>query len=268
MLKQKWRCIYENDKKRIGEGKARSQPPVKKNCWVSCRHAFASWTVIFPGHFRTNGGAQLIYFMEKLLAAGKRERVFYIQQTTSPYRYVAGMGESYLDYNRRIARETGVLPFFATTSYGDSVTTSRISYYDTNHQIVESEVGNLYTLMNHLHPTTTETYWITHYKPLELSSGIGIELDKHTNSDYLRIDLHSDIWLPKIMGWMDSDPVDHIPRYDNRELAACHTPRLNRFIANIHALTLEMGAEWICSGGERFSSYNPVLTETGIRLDI
>lgn len=216
-----------------------------------------------------NGGQLFIYFMEELLEAGKRERVFYIQQTGEPYRFIAGMGQSYIDYNRQVARATGILPFFATTSYNTSVTTSHLCYYDTNHQIVESEVAHLDKLMNRLHPTTDETYWIRAWSPVVISSTGAVHLDEEKYDTYVSIDLHTDIWFPKVMGWLEEKPAEDTGTlYSNWELAACHTPRLNRFIGSIYGLTLDMGAEWIFSLGACHPLYQPMLTETGIKLDV
>jgi hypothetical protein len=217
-------------------------------------------------NFQANGGEQYLVFMEKLLEAGKRERVLYIQQTREPYGFVAGMGQSYVEYNRQVARETGILPFFSTTF----ITTSHICYYDTNHQIVESEVAHLDKLLNRLHPNPYSSYWINRGSPLSITSYFPVELENEKRTNHLIIRLESDIWFSKVMGLLEEYPADRddMAMYDNRELAACHTPRLNRFIESIRAAALSMDAEWNLVMDDYCWRYQPMLTETGIKLDI
>ena len=57
---------------------------------------------------------------------------------------------------------------------------------------------------------------------------------------HLTIYTKTDIWQPKLF---------NVSGDDNLELAMCHTPRLNRFLADFKRLTLEFGGEWVYSDG-------------------
>ena len=48
--------------------------------------------------------------------------------------------------------------------------------------------------------------------------------------------------------------------YDNLELAMCHTPRFNRFLAEVKQLTLDLGGEFSCEAGTGYSD------DSGINL--
>lgn len=55
---------------------------------------------------------------------------------------------------------------------------------------------------------------------------------------------------------------------DNRTLASCHTPRLNRFLSAARQLTLDLGGQWRRRAPEPGTErYAPMVGESGIRLE-
>jgi hypothetical protein len=73
--------------------------------------------------------------------------------------------------------------------------------------------------------------------------------------EWYGIRLYTDLWFPRVVGWMDADA----PYYDNSELAALNTPRLNRFLQRTKELILSLGGTW-----ELGNSYN---NEKGTRKE-
>lgn len=63
----------------------------------------------------------------------------------------------------------------------------------------------------------------------------------------INIQIPSNIWFPKVIDQLgdkyDYDADDYV-WVDNRELAACNTPRLNRFLMHVREKALEMKGGW------------------------
>ena len=80
-------------------------------------------------------------------------------------------------------------------------------------------------------------------------------------------ELWTDIWLPRLAGWRRT-PMNEEEDFqiDNRALAACHTPRLNQFIAGVRELTLANGGEWSIDDNA-LNAPREFISESGIVLD-
>jgi hypothetical protein len=115
----------------------------------------------------------------------------------------------------------------------------RLSYYDPDGQIVTEWIEWFSTLHVELR---SEKYVNTNKLNLLLSSSSPITIEYNHNNKYqdFIISLHSDIWFPRVVGWLDSEE----PFYDNSELAELNTPRLNRFLQRTKELILSLGGEW------------------------
>jgi hypothetical protein len=132
---------------------------------------------------------------------------------------------------------------------------SLISYYDLQGNLVTSWVSDFFNFYKKLRPDKytnphgKENYWkkqdentlpivITHRRKVYMKS-------KRRGYDAISGEVYefmltSDIWFPRVVGWMDSEE----PYYDNSELAALNTPRLNRFLQRVKELTLSLGGKW------------------------
>jgi hypothetical protein len=90
--------------------------------------------------------------------------------------------------------------------------------------------------------------------------GMGSGYEGNEPALVLSVILHTDIWYPEVEGFLDQKvkaqtgiyPPDDIT--DNLELARCHTPRFNRFLAEFKQITLEHGGEW-CFEYAQWSGY-------------
>ncbi len=86
----------------------------------------------------------------------------------------------------------------------------------------------------------------------------------------ITISLGTDIWFPRVLGILEGDqPLKPQPPkwYDNRELASCHRPRLNRFLSTVRQLALELGGQWRLNPPEGMAkNYMAMVREDGIKL--
>jgi hypothetical protein len=167
---------------------------------------------------------------------------------------------------------------------------TKVSYYEKNGQLVDKYVGGrdlgkfLYNYhlgsfgsyqsrfkKRFLYPYSSCLSFKDHFMPVNNPEGC-----------YLDITLTSDIWFPIVNGFMEKkvgiwdtfgadEVADYKGRFDNRELANRHTPRLNRFLSAIAAKVTEMGGEWSIIEYED-SEYREQMTQqmtlTGIKLDV
>jgi hypothetical protein len=117
----------------------------------------------------------------------------------------------------------------------------KLSYYNLDGQIVTEWIGRFSTLHVDLR---SENYMYLDRQGILLDDcfymPVTIKYDYNNGCQDFTISLHSDIWFPRVVGWLDSEE----PFYDNSELAALNTPRLNRFLQRTKELILSLGGEW------------------------
>lgn len=75
----------------------------------------------------------------------------------------------------------------------------------------------------------------------QLEASIGV---RRGTRAHIRFRLLSDIWFPWVYGIGLDLSSDLHKRFDNRELAQYHTPRLNRFLAAVREATQAIGGQW------------------------
>jgi hypothetical protein len=218
------------------------------------------------------------------------------------YRWKPG-GQTYTQYLEQMLSETGGdlnEVFFPqiSTSPGylpqyRSIAPARLSYYDIDGTlIVDKEVEDLGELLQRVRPlefdlpsdwreyTEKQLFYekkaVNDYKAegsaIYLSGSLGSENSESDYGSYLYIHLYSDIWFPKVGGFLEDQPQPYGHRvfFDNSELASHHTPRLNRFLASVRELTLELGGSWDIDKPPKGSPdpYGEHCDENGIILDI
>jgi hypothetical protein len=214
------------------------------------------------------------------------------------YRWQPG-GLTYGQFLEQVLVETGKLIFFhqmerspGTIPEYRVIAPARLSYYDIDGGLRDEEVEDIGELLRQVRPTQGDlpNYWpeLSEEEILEekksidktyksscsaiLFSGSMVSKDNEIDyGSYLFINLFTDIWFPKVGGFLEDQPVLYEDRvfYDNSELALRHTPRLNRFLANVRDITLEMGGTWhVDKDGYPTSRYEEQFNEDGIILDI
>jgi hypothetical protein len=257
---------------------------MNKNYWVVKRDGvFSQWYAQFPKGEMLDPWQQWT-FLKGILEAGEQEGIYQVREFRAPTRFVASPSLSYIQYLEQVLKEQGELLFFqqinnafpCPTEEGIDQTPTRLCYYEADGTLTEQEVNNLGELLERLRPDLEwDRYYMTQMTPVDLYGQRAYRFDDgHIWPLDLGISLRTDIWFPKVLGYLEEREYFYAPLQwrDNRELAYCHTPRLNRFLAKAKALTLDLGGEWGLADKEQkeveYRQYAEMLTDDGIILDI
>jgi hypothetical protein len=165
--------------------------------------------------------------------------------------------------------------------YLDCEEQCKIAYYNLSGQVEMEWVSKFYELHCKLRPEM--------YRELEKRDNIGfmpifidytkrspIQININNENDIVvlkdrsgedelyEIMLCSDIWFPRVVGWLDSEE----PYYDNSELAALNMPRLNRFLQKMKDLILGLGGKWQLVSRIDHEAKPRIVYENGIRKKV
>lgn len=200
----------------------------ERNHWITFPdHRVAGWEATLPG---PRGDAErLVQLGIALVDAGKRHGVWNAQRFATTADFEA--------YVRTAVGERGTVPLL----FGESTPGHVACYRDG--RIVELEVADVGVLLRELRPDRPTS--VTRSAPPVVVRGASLRVD-HAEDVVIEIRLDTDLWFPRVMGMCEPIPDDEdAPEsYDNRELAARHTPRLNRFLAEVRKRTIELGGRW------------------------
>jgi len=177
-----------------------------------------------------------------------------------------------------------VLPLFdlgsgvAPTSAGQLVTPARICYFDDDGVRVEAEVNDLGALLQRLRPGDVDEWsnFMAHVAPVTILSRSVVAPSSGGSGRqrpvWITLSLLTDLWFPWVLGTIEGEqPLNPLPRllYDNRHLASCHTPRLNRFLTAVCRLAVDLGGEWSRRPPEGSAQhYSQMVGEAEILLDV
>jgi hypothetical protein len=250
-----------------------------KNRWVSYKDPVGSWTITLPSIEGKQNFHKLLEYMTEFLALGEEEKVFTVKH--SRMGSIGAPNLPYLEQVKWSADERGILPFFTyINGAGErngytAATPGQLAYYNKDGAIVVEDVSNLGSLLKTLNDWKDENRWseeIHFYaNPFPPVSIFGYEVSNEPyNKPIVSIWLQTDIWFPKLVDFLKFPVLPHgqSPNIvENKELANIHTPRLNRFLASIHKLSLKYGATWRLDKPEYLYLYQDLLLETGIKLD-
>jgi hypothetical protein len=251
------------------------------NFWASMEHPFAAWYGDFPVEEGLGNPERQLSFLVNLYEAAERECVYQVVNTPKGY-------SEYLEDSTTFTYAQFLQAHYAQTgglSRALPFSTTRLCYYDLEGELVEGDIEDIGKLLERLNPDKERSKFnMSHEVPVEIrvypmqvsSSGkTNISYDESSGAAEERtisfnISLHSDIWFPWVVGWLEKRPAfgSKNDKYDNRELAQCHTPRLNRFISTVRELVLEYGGTWSIEFPPPSTGfYSPMVTEQGILLD-
>jgi hypothetical protein len=271
--------------------------PIKRNRWVVSEEdkyaKFAHWTAKFPQGQMIDPW-EMWPFAKGVLLAGEEEGVFRIAEVGAgkPPDYSSTSGQSYVEFVEQILLKEGTLNFFKDIERCNAL--ARLCYYDLEGKVAEAEIDCPGELLSQLRPDVDQEqkdYWLSRdHNPLELRGQRAWERKRENfpsytdrefeenrfRQTYLVIETYTDIWFPEVKGYLeDWGEDDHGQSIvwktrqwqDNRELALCHTPRLNRFIQRVKRLTLDYGGEWSIDRADAKGSWESHWNEDGIILD-
>jgi hypothetical protein len=254
----------------------------------------ARWNIDFPvGKLLDRW--ELWAYWKGILEAGEREAVYRVVETEEPYKYEASVDGAYVPYMEKLLQKTQehVPQYFRhlrggpyRTQSGALITPARLAYYGLDGDLVEAEVADMGALLQQLRTDISEwdRDYMAHKRPLELYGNPGVVREgedgrPYTRQTYLTITLDTDIWFPKVRGFLHKRIADETWEgswyekrpsqewYDNSELASHHTPRFNRFMATVKQLTLEFSGQIVCDKCDDCSATDDQWNEDGIILD-
>ena len=254
------------------------------NYWITrADSSFAEWEAIFPPPANMSDIQRCLRCVQGILEAGEREAVYRVVETRRPLDFRAAPNWKYAQYLEKTLAETGTLPLFdmglgvAENYDGVLRTPARLCYYDLTGKVTEQEVENVGLLLETLRPDDADwgSIFMEGVAPVTLlSRSVSLrersKPSQRTGAVQIKISLRTDIWFPQVLGLLEGDqPLKPQPPkwYDNRELASCHTPRLNRFLSAVRQLVLELGGEWRLNPPEGMAKHYMVMVrEDGIGL--
>lgn len=207
---------------------------MSKNKWRSYKHwNVDSWEAIFKDS-KMHDLSLILAFMTGVLEAGERERVLMIEEQEGEFAYHKSMGISYARHMNNVFEEHGeILPLYSLYPV------THLCYYDMDGNPTEEDVSDMGDLLAKVVPyEELDKYEWCGNSPLAVNCDYYPPSAKvNLDEEVFRLDVYTktDIWRPQT--YLSDE-------YDNLELAMCHTPRLNRFLAEFKRLTLEFGGEW------------------------
>ena len=252
------------------------------NYWISSKKdVYGQWLINFPDA-KTLDPQQALAFFTAILEVGERERVFRVKQTIQPFPYSELMNHSYAQHLKYLLEEEEKMMFFQHLSNSDPVSALRggktlaptltpatLCYYDIDGNITEGEVTDMGELLEQLRGAEIDInkdyYKIYPNPPIEISGELPDIHCHEVDLFYMYITLNTDIWLPKVYGDLERSIQTRkggsylYDEYDNLELAMCHTPRFNRFLAEVKQLTLEYGGKFKPTDGTGYSDENGII---------
>ncbi|MEZ4401309.1 MAG: hypothetical protein R3B06_14885 [Kofleriaceae bacterium] len=149
---------------------------------------------------------------------------------------------------------------------------AKCAWFTREGKLTEGDTTNLGALLRTLEPTpgAISARYSSSWSPLSIL-GSTVRFANGPTKDVsscvsFGFTTCSDIWFPFVLG-IAHPSCDGKRYFDNRELAARHTPRLNQFLAQVAELTAAAGATWSVTDGMVSPQLQPWVTERGIRLD-
>lgn len=156
------------------------------------------------------------------------------------------------------------------TEAGTVRTPGRICYYDAQGNLAEGRVYDAGKLIRELRGEPEHTFTQAVAPITVIGTFVSIENSKSHSprlpEAVVFINLATDLWFPKVVGYLEQGLGKQKEMYDNSELAACHTPRFNHFLQTVRQITLSMGGKWYTEISGEHSRYVHMITDTGIKL--
>lgn len=143
---------------------------------------------------------------------------------------------------------------------------SRLCFFEHG-ELVDRVVGDVAELLKEVEPSVADQAWLPANGCEALSvGGFLVKLDGSSNPQRIAVDVRTrcDIWLPWVPGHINPD---FQRRHDNREIARCHTPRLNRFLGFLRTLADEHDGEWTYSNMIEYAWIDSMANSEGVNLE-
>jgi len=228
-----------------------------KNFWIHTENPFVTWL----GDLTTVAShpEAILEVVQSILASGVRHQIFDVEYAPE-VDYRRGRDIAISDVLARLLRNNKILDVFAFTGAamlpgipGSSTVETTLCYYDRADRLTESVVTDQGALLASLEPVpdSIPNGMMEHYPAIRITgerysdvrAGVYVDRSAHPLPVEFRLCIHSDIWFPWIYGSAHPE-CDQRRMFDNRELANCHTPRLNAFLGEVAAAVRQAGGSF------------------------
>jgi len=238
------------------------------NLWAQRDWPFVTW-IADLGTVARQDPAQLSIFVEAVIAAGERTGAMRILQARSLDYFRETQGDLLPFLRQRWSEQGG--PELFGEMHGLEVE-SLVAWFDDSGRLFETPVSRLERILELDEPNDwsldgSKEPW----PPICIFGATAEDIRKAQSGDWdmpvrMQISLHSDIWFPWVRGI--SHPLYTLGRdFDNRVLAARHTPRLNAFLEAVADAAEAAGGTFGLDMDQSGVSPDSV-TDRGIVLDV
>lgn len=251
-----------------------------KNLWIQTDNAFATWRADLSAvQHRPTAVLELV---QALLAAGAAHRIYEVVEAPLIGYRRARDGALGAVLARVLAEQAALDAFgfvgsaMAPGAARSSTVETVLALYDRDDVLVEKPVSDLGAELKATEPVedVIPDGFMMHYPAVRVvgrrfdgvREGQPLDRSPHPLPVSVRIELHSDIWFPWLYGSAHPD-ADHKRMFDNRELCARHTPRLNAFLAAVGEATRSAGGTFGLDPDGTGSRARDWVTHAGVRLD-
>ncbi len=234
-----------------------------KNLWIQTEHAFATWTADFDKD--ASAPAKLLDTLRSTLISGEAHGVF-VPRSVPGLGYRQGASGTLSDLLDRRWQNERILDLADFSDSAAEVAAS-LCLYDRDDQLSQRFVTDLGAELRALEPTpdVIPLGFTKKFAPVKLF-GPRLSATPCALPTSLRISLHSDIWFPYVHGGAHPH-ADFVRYFDNRELAQCHTPRLNSFLSEVAATVSKLNGTWRLVEEDAALSLRPWMSHGGIAVD-
>lgn len=253
-----------------------------RNVWIQTEHAFATWVADLT--VARTRPRELLDAVTAIVAAGARHRVF--RPIALPALGLDRIGDGDGVLAKRLATEwseRGVVDAFGFTGAAmapgapdSSTVEADVAWFDRDDALVETATADLGAVLRALEPVpgSIGDGFTVPFPPLRItgprlpydSAPPELAASQARRPIQLRFAIHSDVWMPYVFG--SAHPLaDHQRHFDNRALAAVHTPRLNAFLRDVATVVDRAGGGWQVDLDDTSTDAARWVDARGIQLD-
>ena len=248
------------------------------NAWICDDDHLVCWTADLSA--ARDHPQQLLAWQRTVLEQGERLEVYQVMEAPA-VAYNRDDHGSIADHLERRSMESGQVDLFTFATHGMVPRDgswlkvfARVAYFNREGALREAAVDDLGDLLRALRPRDGELadWLMKHVPPLDIVRPATAERPANGHSRgreplTVRFMLASDIWLPWVSGILD-DAHEPGVLLDNRTLASRHTPRLNEFLAAVHAATRACGGSWSLDRTQTRDNALAQVCDDGVLLDV
>ncbi|HET7501974.1 MAG TPA: hypothetical protein VFK02_13245 [Kofleriaceae bacterium] len=251
-----------------------------KNLWIQTDNAFATWRADVTTVQRRPQA--VLGLVQAVLAAGAAHRMYEVVEAPL-IGYQRERDGALGAVLARLFAEQDVLDAFGFVGSAmlpgaarSSTVETLLALYDREDRVIEKAVSDLGAELKAMEPVegVIPDGFMMHYPAVRVlgrqfvgvREGELLDRSAHPLPVSVRIELHSDVWFPWVFGSAHPE-ADHKRMFDNRELCARHTPRLNAFLAAVGEATRAVGGTFGVDPDATGFRARDWVTDDGVRLD-